>query len=101
MTMNSFPLSPSISHPEFFMSLQYCSLSLPMSPLIFILYRFIIPLSLDHSLPSRRLENCSRWSEMTECLRFHIDLAVATATPSEFRLVNGMLHLSWSTLMDK
>ena len=38
-----------------------------------------------------RLVSCSRWSEMTESLRFHIDLAIAAKSPSEFRLLNGNL----------
>jgi hypothetical protein len=41
------------------------------------------------SSPFSRLVSCSRWSEMTECLKFHIDLAAAAKAPTEFRLLNG------------
>ena len=36
-----------------------------------------------------RLVSCSRWSEMTESLRFHIGLASAAGASTEFRLLNG------------
>ena len=44
----------------------------------------------QRSSPIFRLVSCSRWSEMTESLRFHIDLAGAAKAPTEFRLLNGM-----------
>lgn len=33
--------------------------------------------------------NCSRWSELTESLRFHANLAEASRAPTEFRLLNS------------
>eukprot|EP00607_Mallomonas_marina_P009047 CAMPEP_0182417848 /NCGR_PEP_ID=MMETSP1167-20130531/2287_1 /TAXON_ID=2988 /ORGANISM="Mallomonas Sp, Strain CCMP3275" /LENGTH=350 /DNA_ID=CAMNT_0024591657 /DNA_START=200 /DNA_END=1249 /DNA_ORIENTATION=- len=33
--------------------------------------------------------NCSRWSELTESLRFHVLLAEEARAPTEFRLLNG------------
>ncbi len=32
---------------------------------------------------------CTRWKELTESLKFHASLANATASPCEFRLLNG------------
>lgn len=32
---------------------------------------------------------CSRWSELTEALKFHVELATKLAAPTEFRLLNG------------
>ncbi len=36
-----------------------------------------------------RLVSCSRWSELTEALKFHAALARAASVPAEFRLLNG------------
>lgn len=36
----------------------------------------------------KRGAQCSRWLELTESLRFHVDLAQAAHAPSEFRLLN-------------
>lgn len=32
---------------------------------------------------------CSRWTELAEALRFHINLVTAAYTPAEFRFLNG------------
>ena len=32
---------------------------------------------------------CSRWSELTEALKFHANISRAACAPSEFRLLNG------------
>ena len=32
---------------------------------------------------------CSRWTELTEALKFHVNFARHAAAPSEFRLLNG------------
>ena len=47
-----------------------------------------------------RVVQCSRWSEMTESLRFHVQLAHAAQSPTEFRMLNGATmfpgrHLFW------
>lgn len=36
-----------------------------------------------------RLVSCSRWSELTEALKFHASVSRAAAVPTEFRLLNG------------
>ena len=36
-----------------------------------------------------RLSQCTRWSELTETLRFHIHAARLSAAPSQFRMLNG------------
>lgn len=36
-----------------------------------------------------RLISCSRWSELTESLKFHANLARSACAPTEFRLLNG------------
>ena len=41
-----------------------------------------------------RLINCSRWSELTEAMRFHADLAKIAQAPTEFRLLNGAAPLN-------
>ena len=41
-----------------------------------------------------RLVNCSRWSELTEAMRFHADLAKVAQAPTEFRLLNGAAPLN-------
>ena len=48
----------------------------------------------EHALASVhcRLLVCSRWSEMTESLRFHVGLASAAQSTSEFRLLNGTVR---------
>ena len=38
---------------------------------------------------STKVVNCSRWTEMTESLKFHAQLAQALNMPSEFRLLNS------------
>lgn len=39
--------------------------------------------------PKAKFVSCSRWSELTESLRFHAGLAEAASAPTEFRLLNG------------
>jgi hypothetical protein len=36
-----------------------------------------------------KLISCSRWTELTETLKFHVGLAQAANAPTEFRLLNG------------
>ena len=36
-----------------------------------------------------RMIKCSRWTELTESLKFHVNFARQAAAPSEFRLLNG------------
>lgn len=36
-----------------------------------------------------KLVKCSRWSEVTDAIRFHAGLAEAVGIPTEFRLLNG------------
>lgn len=36
-----------------------------------------------------KMVTCTRWSELTDALSFHIDLAEAALAPTEFRLLNG------------
>ena len=36
-----------------------------------------------------KMVSCTRWSELTDALSFHIDLAEAVKAPTEFRLLNG------------
>lgn len=36
-----------------------------------------------------KVVSCTRWSELTDALHFHIELAEACQAPSEFRLLNG------------
>ena len=33
--------------------------------------------------------NCTRWSELSQTVKFHAELAEATSAPTEFRLLNG------------
>lgn len=33
--------------------------------------------------------NCTRWSELSQTVKFHAELADATSAPTEFRLLNG------------
>lgn len=42
-----------------------------------------------HLLFAYRLVKCTRWSELTETMRFMADLSDALGSPSEFRLLNG------------
>ena len=53
-----------------------------------------------------KLVSCSRWTELTDALRFHIDLAKKARAPSEFRLLNklgpitvGTCHISDANAM--
>jgi hypothetical protein len=39
--------------------------------------------------PFYRSIPCSRWAELSEAIRFHMNLARATATPTEFRFLNS------------
>eukprot|EP00600_Ochromonadales_sp_CCMP1393_P002840 CAMPEP_0174987736 /NCGR_PEP_ID=MMETSP0004_2-20121128/19719_1 /TAXON_ID=420556 /ORGANISM="Ochromonas sp., Strain CCMP1393" /LENGTH=376 /DNA_ID=CAMNT_0016240841 /DNA_START=180 /DNA_END=1310 /DNA_ORIENTATION=- len=39
--------------------------------------------------PEQKLMGCSRWDELTEGLKFHIDFARHASAPTEFRLLNG------------
>jgi hypothetical protein len=36
-----------------------------------------------------KLVSCTRWSELTETLKFHVGLAQIAGAPTEFRLLNG------------
>ena len=36
-----------------------------------------------------KMVSCTRWSELTDALSFHIELAEAVRAPTEFRLLNG------------
>jgi hypothetical protein len=36
-----------------------------------------------------KLIKCTRWSELSQTLKFHAELAEATKAPTEFRLLNG------------
>jgi hypothetical protein len=36
-----------------------------------------------------KLISCSRWTELTETLKFHVGLAKSANAPTEFRLLNG------------
>jgi len=36
---------------------------------------------------------CSRWTELTDALRFHVDFAKAASIPTEFRLLNSSLPI--------
>ena len=36
-----------------------------------------------------RMVSCTRWTELVESLKFHIDASRATGAPSEFRSING------------
>lgn len=44
-----------------------------------------------------RVVCCTRWSELTETLRFHINAAHSAGAPTEFRLLNGgfFSYLNW------
>ena len=33
---------------------------------------------------------CSRWAELGDAMRFHINLSKQALAPSEFRLLNGI-----------
>ena len=57
---------------------QLCLYKTPQFPDIMKLAIFLL-----------RLIGCSRWTEMTESLRFHVGLASAAGAPTEFRLLNG------------
>ena len=38
-----------------------------------------------------RLVKCSRWAELTETLKFHVNTAHIAGGPTEFRMLNGKL----------
>jgi hypothetical protein len=40
-------------------------------------------------LKFERVISCTRWAELTESLKFHVELAQVARTPTEFRLLNG------------
>lgn len=39
---------------------------------------------------NKKMMSCSRWSELTDTLKFHIALASASQSPTEFRLLNAL-----------
>lgn len=48
-----------------------------------------IPLLFSFDVVFFRLVSCSRWSELTESLKFHAHISRAACVPTEFRLLNG------------
>ena len=42
-----------------------------------------------HYLDKEKLHECSRWMELRESLKFHIELSYEANIPSEFRLLNS------------
>eukprot|EP01041_Mallomonas_annulata_P017714 gene17714-36298_t len=42
---------------------------------------------------SKRFVKCSRWTELTESLKFHVALAEAARAPTEFRMLNNVAPL--------
>jgi hypothetical protein len=40
-----------------------------------------------------RVVDCTRWAELTDTLRFHINLANKAQAPTEFRMLNGIVTL--------
>ena len=46
-----------------------------------------------------RVVPCSRWSEMTESLRFHVELAHTAQSPTEFRMLNGAKIILEATII--
>ena len=36
-----------------------------------------------------KIVSCTRWSELTDTIRFHAGLATAAALPTEFRMLNS------------
>eukprot|EP01031_Cornospumella_fuschlensis_P043754 gene43754-53506_t len=41
----------------------------------------------------KRFVSCSRWAELTEAMKFHVEFAQAALAPTEFRLLNGATPL--------
>lgn len=41
-----------------------------------------------------RLVKCSRWAELTETLKFHVNTAHIAGGPTEFRMLNGKRFFS-------
>ena len=44
-----------------------------------------------------RILTCSRWSELTDALKFHAQIAHAASAPTEFRLLNSSVPISIGT----